>query len=1183
MKDCSEYPAVLIFCALKEEADSFIQVSENIFQVSFIDRTLEANDYSFKCAVVENDIDEQFYVYVAWPADMGPDGTSVYMSVFLAELKPQYTFMSGICAGDKKKTYLGDIIVASRAFKYDQGKSTVDSQGRFVLSPDVNSKHPTQLFLQFARGFDDWKKNVNKIPRPVSHAQQKSWIVSELLKKQDAKISDIVASKLRKNAPDHVSIFQIDQKLGLGVFTKQKKLRSKYKKQLLESGDLNHFIADPAVPTVHIEPMASGDLVRADSPFEKITRPVRKCLAVDMESASFYYAATSFKGLNCLLVKSVCDYADAEKDDSYHEYSTLASASYIVEFFKKFCTYKVLGWKAKKKQSMELLNKGCPPAPDRFVGVRELIELTKERHIRSPYKNVDIMDSAFFEVNSSLFYYLAETTIQHSKQSFIADVYRYIVESKELHPLAITGPSGSGKSSLLTCIYHYSCEQYLKRGGGYVPYYISIETYNPELSADNNEKKRQVLSEIDSDIKLLRNFVHNNNNTSLLIIIDGLGESNKFEGVISERLFNLFETIPHKKIIGLDPCFGLIKGEGQQHCIRTQRGLNLSFMHRLDDNFHEFVKTYLASVGSNSEANYKSVISIVDKSKIQRIDLFLLHLIQNYHPINVKDSRLDIVDFYDAYLRQKILGGVHKDKVDLIIRKSSEVAFNLVIKKHDLGYDDFPDDLVWRCVQRHRNFTHYLSALYVVGSLVEYDKKLDTSVFSHVYPYSINKYCKIILNKYNSDTDNRFYKVLPALLNSKDVTFKADVCYLAGRINDSQIRYKVVDLLKKEKFKQLDKTDKLKRRFESSALSSSDVKQEFKRNLLYLRTLYISLSVLEDKQSENEYIKMLMENNYYDVCNRGFHLEYYGDLEYNPELPLLHADTLEDFPNTFSELKFRLTKQKANHLYQIEVYTLASLVNHRLVVGEMSQAMIDKTLQVLEVCQSKNRIRDRRLRLYLNETINNLRQDNYSLWLDITNLLRLQEIPRTGWVDRGVVNPESVADHTMSAYHLAFMLLPIRIANRDYYSRQRILSMLAIHDWAEVFVGDTVSPKKTKKDKKDEENAITKMSFLGSYVQTQSMSEISKLYSEYDSGHTYNSKLARDFDKFQTLIRLYQYRRASHKFQDGEFEYFRGDLQDSIKTTFVANLANSFLNYYDSNEHSWDQNEAIPFDVFCGK
>lgn len=61
----------------------------------------------------------------------------------------------------------------------------------------------------------------------------------------------------------------------------------------------------------------------------------------------------------------------------------------------------------------------------------------------------------------------------------------------------------------------------------------------------------------------------------------------------------------------------------------------------------------------------------------------------------------------------------------------------------------------------------------------------------------------------------------------------------------------------------------------------------------------------------------------------------------------------------------------------------------------------------------------------------------------------LKKLKRTGWVNRGIQNPESVADHS---FRVAIMALVL--ANKSEVDQNKVIKMALIHDLAESLVGD---------------------------------------------------------------------------------------------------------------------------------
>ena len=78
--------------------------------------------------------------------------------------------------------------------------------------------------------------------------------------------------------------------------------------------------------------------MRADHPFEDVRAPVRGTVAIDMEGAAFGLVMSHHPLIRWLVVKGVCDYADQDKNDAYHDYAARASALYALSFIRAYVT-----------------------------------------------------------------------------------------------------------------------------------------------------------------------------------------------------------------------------------------------------------------------------------------------------------------------------------------------------------------------------------------------------------------------------------------------------------------------------------------------------------------------------------------------------------------------------------------------------------------------------------------------------------------------------------------------------------------------------------------------------------------------------------------------------------------------------------------------------------------------------
>jgi nucleoside phosphorylase len=94
-------------------------------------------------------------------------------------------------------------------------------------------------------------------------------------------------------------------------------------------------------PKVIVAPMGTGPFVLNNLPslIEQLrtTGGKRKVTAIDMEAVAIF----KVKGIDCpkIVIKSVSDFGNAEKDDSFHNYASHTSAAFllytIINYFRK--------------------------------------------------------------------------------------------------------------------------------------------------------------------------------------------------------------------------------------------------------------------------------------------------------------------------------------------------------------------------------------------------------------------------------------------------------------------------------------------------------------------------------------------------------------------------------------------------------------------------------------------------------------------------------------------------------------------------------------------------------------------------------------------------------------------------------------------------------------------------------
>jgi putative hydrolase of HD superfamily len=138
---------------------------------------------------------------------------------------------------------------------------------------------------------------------------------------------------------------------------------------------------------------------------------------------------------------------------------------------------------------------------------------------------------------------------------------------------------------------------------------------------------------------------------------------------------------------------------------------------------------------------------------------------------------------------------------------------------------------------------------------------------------------------------------------------------------------------------------------------------------------------------------------------------------------------------------------------------------------------------------------------------------NLIKFLEITGILKQTE--RTGWVQVGVYQPESVADHTFRTAFLCMLY-----ADMEALDSLKLVRMALIHDLPEAVIGDLTPPQKTVETKKEEETAISQILSLLPKKQRENYLAVWK---EYQEGKTREAKAVRQLEKIEMALQAKEY------------------------------------------------------------
>uniref|UniRef100_A0A5B7BCQ5 5'-deoxynucleotidase n=1 Tax=Davidia involucrata TaxID=16924 RepID=A0A5B7BCQ5_DAVIN len=163
---------------------------------------------------------------------------------------------------------------------------------------------------------------------------------------------------------------------------------------------------------------------------------------------------------------------------------------------------------------------------------------------------------------------------------------------------------------------------------------------------------------------------------------------------------------------------------------------------------------------------------------------------------------------------------------------------------------------------------------------------------------------------------------------------------------------------------------------------------------------------------------------------------------------------------------------------------------------------------------------------------------------------RLKTTKRTGWVQREIQNPESIADHMYRMGLMALIASDIPGVNRD-----KCIKMAIVHDIAEAIVGD-ITPSdgipKSEKSRREQEALDHMCKVLGDGPRAK---EIGELWMEYEEASSLEAKVVKDFDKVEMILQALEYENEQGKDLDEFFQSTAGKFQTELGKAWASEIA----------------------------
>lgn len=762
---------------------------------------------------------------------------------------------------------------------------------------------------------------------------------------------------------------------------------------------------------------------------------------------------------------------------------------------------------------------------------QNLHSFVMENYIKEKYRNANYLEQNM-DTYSDMFKLFVDIydndKMVHIDKNIFDFVREDILTQEKGNLIKIVGPDGTGKSTFLSLLYIHLYEHCLNHGFTFYPFYINLHYYDQIISNDSPNEEI-VKAKISADLANLREIVQIYPNLPYIVIIDG--NENYFKTTLkTAKYFNKLvnEISGHKKIV----CIGEKTNvhtyrERQNYTYRYTRmryTFKFNTIKNSDTDKREQLISFFVAIEKNK--NLSDVIKgYIKKFDLNEVDLNILNMFKACYERDVLEGMESVSDLYKNYCM------IYLDDED-DFENSTRMSYEyFMTNKRFTQNEIFCNSREWNLIHQHKTISNFLIAYYYVEKLKNYSEEEDIAELEYLFPMEVNIFIKSLINERN-DIQEEIFNKCKDIYENGGILAKSQALYMMGRITNRDMKQEIIRTLENY-------YEKLSTQIAQDKGAKMD-KTERETHLM-LRSLIISLVYLGEKDKREEYLKMLLNYPVANQINRGFHLEYYGDVsrKFNNRLYSYNDDGSEPMDATYEILLNRVkrylssTRGREDLNFQINLFTLCSLIQVRMGTKNLPENCIQTVKNIIECTlreEETNISID--LKAYLTMLYENIDNNTYASGCLYDKLYEVKNIIRKGWEqeiknDIPVNSYENVAEHIYYTWMLGMIYLPDeppKEAQYENYDKKKILDVILIHDWAEVDVGDVIPKENTETHKKLEDFRMRVLLMHDTYENIGNMLQYKRAWNTYGKlSADINGQIAYELDKIQALYQFYRY------------------------------------------------------------
>lgn len=707
------------------------------------------------------------------------------------------------------------------------------------------------------------------------------------------------------------------------------------------------------------------------------------------------------------------------------------------------------------------------------------------------------------------------TAIEDSSQDFI---------------LKIQGVTGGDKEVIMQYLFLNLYHKAIAEDLDILPIYINLDYFSKaKIEADfpmQPQFEKMIKQVLDPYISYCKNHPH----SAPIIFVDGLRDYKSGNMLLDYAIEDILDEIEnHRLIVGLEVDM-------------TSNRMRIRKVVPLAGSGYEYVaevspielldKDKVQKCISLLEPQYSQIDVIVEKMRkmnFYTVDYYLLHLFADIVGEMNDDEDFTISDLYETYCLDFFRGR----KGDLI--EASRWAFDFACTDTELKDEEYFTEKVWSLIRTHSSFIDFLISYNYIQVIQKASDRENLSALEVILPKEVTRFATPRFND-SSSSEERLLRIVKENYSRLNSYGKSEMTYWLGRIKTPNLAEVATELLR-EYHHEIVSEIADKERLETYSLT------ERKNDFFLLRGIAVSLIYKGCRESSDEYIRSMIEDSFQNEINRGFHLEYYGDIAYVPtERTLNFADNLQVGRKTLERLscslEFAFAKSEIDLPTELILFTMCSLIQARLEI-DPDRLSFNLEMYILrcidfldDFIEGSGRTSPDIVmffRIMRDDFASYLKlpdKKNYFISNDSFNRYsEAKQVKRAGWVNVGIPEPENIVEHMYNSWLMTLLYLPDNVDGEGDYSKDSILKMLLIHDLGEAITGDIPRDEKRGSPQYDIEEDFVMRSLLvrGTYPQMPSLSEYYDLWDELKQQKTLNAKIAKDIDVLQAMYQFYRY------------------------------------------------------------